>query len=803
MKFQKTFSDRVIGTAVTLFFLFIIVSGNLDFTRPIEMKSYDLRAKLAASDKPGHDIELVAITDDDIRELGRWPWPRDVIAGCIDNLSKAGAKVIALNIFFSKPEKNAGLAAVKGLMDEFDRLFLAQKENNGLIFYKKMTEVERDLDNDRKLEQSIRKAGNVVLPFFIDNLNSRRDKEIPAFIARNSINNVIGKDDAGSGSDIPGYSNILLPFGRFAESAAGVGYNNLFTDSDGYLRVQKYALGYLDDIYLPSYAVTIVRLYKGVSADRVMLSRGGANGWYMEFKGAPASGIKVPVTEYENGTLINWKKVPGISFHQTTFSKVLKKKIRMDIFRGKIVIIGRVARGTGDQWVTPVSRQMPGVEILANTVDNILNRTFYLKPYWTKYIELGVLLFFGLYLVFILPGLKAGMGAVTTLALFMAYGICGTVLFFKKNTWIEISPPLIMLAAGYLFIILKRVLVAEIKKKKAEADILETDVRGYKSLMKNPPKLKGAGAAVISGGRESSYPGDMSTHVNTDKKPTLGRYEVVDELGRGAMGVVYRGEDSKIHRTVAIKTVSLSDFDESLTNEMKKRFLREAESAGLLTHPNIVAIYDAGEDHDLAYIAMEFLKGRDLEMYTEKKNLLPVRETLSIIVQVAEALEYAHEKGIVHRDIKPANIMRIDDTGEVKVTDFGIARIMSSSRTNTGVIMGTPSYMSPEQVSGKKVDGRSDIFSLGVVLFEMLCGEKPFPGDDMTSLVSMIAKERHLSVKKINPRVPGVLEKVIDKALEKAVEKRYQKAGQMAEHLKLILRKIDEAAFRKKHGIIR
>ena len=861
MKFQKIFSDWVIGVVLTLFFLFIIVSGHLDFTRPIEMKTYDLRARLAASEERSPDIELVAITDDDIAGLGRWPWPRSVIARCIDNLSEAGAEVIALNIFFSEPEENAGLVAVKGLMKEFDRLSLAQKENNGLEFYKKMSEVEKDLDNDAKLEQSIRKAGNVVFPFYFDTLSSGRDKEVPAFISRNSFTNIIGRDDESANNNISWYSKITPPLRRFTEVAAGAGHNNLFTDSDGYLRIQKYVLGYLDDICVPAYAVTIARLFKGLSDNRVLLSLGIENGWYIDFKISPTSRISVPIAEYNKGTLINWKKGPGIAFHQTPFSKVLNREIRMDIFKGKIVIIGHVAQGIGDQWVTPVSGHMPGVEVLANTVDNILSKSFYTRPPWAKLLELAVLLFFGLYISFILPKLKAGTGAVSTLVLFLAYGVGGGALFLKKGIWVEIAPPLILLVAGYILIISKRFLVTERTKEKVEADSAETnkmlglsfqqqgmldlalekfrkipigedgakellynlgldferkrqfskalstyhliigDGKDYNDLSERIPKLKGVEATLIFGGGGASHPGDIgATLVNMDTKPTLGRYEVVDELGRGAMGIVYKGEDPKIHRTVAIKTVRLSDFDENLIDEMKDRFFREAESAGLLTHPNIVTIYDAGEEHDLAYIAMEFLKGKDLEAYTEKGKLLPVRETLSIIVQVAEALEYAHGKGVVHRDIKPANIMRNEETGEVKVTDFGIARITSSSKTKTGVIMGTPSYMSPEQVSGKKVDGRSDIFSLGVVLFEMLCGEKPFTGDDMTSLMYMIAKERQPSIKSLNPKVPGVVEKVIDKALEKEVNKRYQKAGQVAEHLKVIIRKIDEALVRKRSG---
>jgi serine/threonine-protein kinase len=325
------------------------------------------------------------------------------------------------------------------------------------------------------------------------------------------------------------------------------------------------------------------------------------------------------------------------------------------------------------------------------------------------------------------------------------------------------------------------------------------DGQNFKDLDERVPKLKNAEATMIFGTSAGKHPGDIgATLVDMETKPTLGRYEITDELGRGAMGVVYKGEDPKIHRTVAIKTISLSEFEEDTVTEMKERFFREAESAGLLTHQNIVTIYDCGEEHDLAYIAMEFLEGEDLEPYTKPDNLFPVREVLKFIADVADALDYAHSKEIVHRDIKPANIMYLKETKEVKVTDFGIARITSSSKTKTGIVLGTPSYMSPEQVSGKKVDGRSDIFSLGIVLFEMLTGQKPFTGDDITSLMFKLAKERHPSPRELNPRIPPIVEKIIDKALEKELDKRYQTAGQMANHLRQVVAKIDKLLARKR-----
>lgn len=297
-------------------------------------------------------------------------------------------------------------------------------------------------------------------------------------------------------------------------------------------------------------------------------------------------------------------------------------------------------------------------------------------------------------------------------------------------------------------------------------------------------------------GGASSDDGLLST--GTDTRPTLGRYEIIKQLGKGAMGIVYLGQDPRINRTTAIKTFSFSDdFEKEEAEKMKESFFREAESAGTLSHPNIVTIYDAGDEHDLAYIAMEFLEGEDLKKYTKKDNLLPIRKVIKYGADIADALDYAHQKGIVHRDIKPANIMLLKD-GVVKITDFGIARITASSQTQTGVVKGTPYYMSPEQISGEKVDGRSDIFSFGTMLFQLLTGQVPFSGDSQAALMHKILNVPHPDPKKINPKIVTPLVSILNKALEKDREKRYQKASQIASHLRELGKKIDAAISRRK-----
>jgi serine/threonine-protein kinase len=209
-----------------------------------------------------------------------------------------------------------------------------------------------------------------------------------------------------------------------------------------------------------------------------------------------------------------------------------------------------------------------------------------------------------------------------------------------------------------------------------------------------------------------------------------------------------------------------------------------------LSHPNIVTIFDVGEDYDIAYMAMELLDGTDLTKYCKKDSLLPIEEIIRVISCVALALDYAHSSGIVHRDIKPANIMILGNS-EVKVADFGIARVMSSSKTQTGVVLGTPSYMSPEQIAGKKVDGRSDLFSLGVVLYELLAGEKPFQGDSITTLMYNITSSEPRSLKELSSRIPDRMVPIVEKLLAKDVENRYQTGKLLADVLLACLYKMD------------
>ena len=265
--------------------------------------------------------------------------------------------------------------------------------------------------------------------------------------------------------------------------------------------------------------------------------------------------------------------------------------------------------------------------------------------------------------------------------------------------------------------------------------------------------------------------------------PKIGRYEILAELGRGAMGVVYKANDPLLDRLVAIKTVDMADNREGMA-EYAARFYQEGKAAGGLNHPNVVTIYDVGHSGDVAYMAMEFIDGVELRSLLTPGQAMRVAHAVSIAAQVADGLGYAHQRGVVHRDVKPANIM-VPRSGPVKITDFGIARMRSSEAlTQTGTMLGSPKYMSPEQVLGKRVDHRSDIFSLGVIVYEMLAGAAPFSGESVAALMYQIVNVTPAAPSAINPAVPEMLDLIIAKMLAKGLDERYQSALDVARDLR-------------------
>lgn len=853
MYLKKGFTEGLIGVCLTVLFLMIFFKGGGDFIDELEKSTFDLRSRLTATKRMDPNIEIVAIGAKDLAEIGPCPWPRNIIAEAVDNLVMAGSKVIALHMNFNGPEANTGLKTIKELKKMYIDLDLSDKGRSGETFYNLLDKAEANLDNDTKLAETLKKAGNVILPIYFDTSTAKKDNNIPDYLKKHSLKIDSGLWGKRSNKELMWLGSIEPVFPLFAESVAGIGHKNFFPDSDGCVRSQVHLIGYLEKIAIPSFSLAVVKEFKDLSEDNIKVIPGESISLHIK----SGDVIRIPASDLNMSTMIKWSEGPRASFHTTSFRDVFYKKFQTSLFRDKIVIVGPEFAAIEDQLVTPISDNLPSVEIIANSVSNILRESFFMKPQWAAYIELAFILLFGLYLSFFLPRMGLWAGALSIIILLLSYGTVSTILFYNSNVWLKTAPQIMLIVSGYFIIAIKRGLFAGSSKERLADDSVEKNKNlalsfykqglldlafekihkcpitepgvkeflydlglefetrdqpekalstyyligdsDYKDLNERIFKLEGIDAKPVYVDRDLNPDETQATLIRVHAEKTLGKYEISGEVGRGAMGIVYRGEDPATGATVAIKTLKLSEFNDKEITDIKERFFREAESAGALKHPNIISILDAGEEKGLAYIAMEYLEGENLVKFTESENLLPIGDTLYIISQVADALGYAHKNGIIHRDIKPANIMLLKNTNRVKVMDFGIARIMTSTRTKTGMVLGTPSYMSPEQVSGKRIDGRSDIFSAGVVLFEMLTGQKPFLSDDITSLMYEIVKEKHPSVREVNPKVPSIIEKIIDRALEKDIAKRYQRAGVMAEHLRKIAERIDQLKKRESH----
>jgi serine/threonine-protein kinase len=834
--FWKTDWFLVLIVAIVLFF-----AGGGDLIQSLERKAYDLGVK-ASSRHPSEKVAVIAIDDQSIDNIGRWPWSREVHAKMIDILAGAKAKVIGNTVFFSEPQVDPGLnyinkltqlysnSSLKNLEDPTAQLELSQIDAL-------LKEAEQNLNTDRKLAESIQKANNVLLAmlFELGEPLGKPDKPLPEFMAKNQLSNV---EDNVSAATLPNptMNVLIIPLAEFGKNAVGMGHLNANRDVDGGIRTEALVLGYYDQ-YFPSLSLMLAAKSLNLQPSDIVIRLG---------EGVKLGNLKIATDPLLWMYTYFYKDSDGKpAFQVDSFYDVYSGKIPADKYRDKIVLIGATAAGVGAMQVTPISPAMAPVLTLAHSVSSILKEDFFVVPTWAPEVEKLVFLVIALYLILLLPRLKAGMGAIITFALLAT--LLGThfALMVDKTTWLKLMLPATLLLVGHLLLTTKRFLVTERGKEKSEAESAESNrmlglaFQGqgqldiafdkfrklprddsimdllynlaldferkrqfnkaesvYRHMSEYNPKYKDLGQklarakqmseTVILGGAGASHPGGtLILEGGQVEKPMLGRYQVEKELGKGAMGVVYLGKDPKISRVVAIKTLALSqEFDADELEDVKARFFREAETAGRLNHPNIVTIFDAGEEHDLAYIAMEFLKGKDLVPYTKPDNLLPLPKVMSIVARVADALAYAQTQNVVHRDIKPANVMYEPGSDMLKVTDFGIARITDSSKTKTGMVLGTPSYMSPEQLAGKKIDGRSDLFSLGVSLYQLACGKLPFEGDSMAQLMFKIANEPPTDILSINPNLPECLVTIINKALAKQVEERYQTGAEMAQALK-------------------
>lgn len=832
-------SDWFLGVVVTA--LILALSGR-DLIQSLERKAYDLGVQ-AATRQPSDRVAVIAIDKPSIDNLGRWPWSREVHARMADILAGAKAKVIGYTTFFSEPQRDPGLAYIGRLAEIYNSGLASAAAERGPLAQELtrlgalLAEAEAALDTDRKLAESFKRAGNVLLPLVFEQIAEplgNPDRPLPDYVLAHAPAVKAGPEAA---LPFPGLQPAV-PIRELGAVAAGVGHLNTIPDVDGAVRTEALVMRYYDK-FVPSLSMLIAAKSLNLGAAELEARLG---------ESVRVGKLRIATDRDSRMYTFFYRDRDGKpAFPVDSFFDVLTGKVPAAKYQDKIVLIGATAAGLGTTQVTPVSPASSPVLTLAHAVSSILNEHFFVVPAWAAWVEKLVFLLVALYLVLLLPRLKAALAGMLSLALGVALIAAHFVLMVTELVWVQLMSSVTLLAVGYAALITKRFLVTERGKERLDIESAQSNrmlglaYQGqgqldtafdyfrklplddgvmdllynlaldferkrqfnkaesvfrymadynpkFRDLESRLSRAKAMSETVILGAGGGHPGGTLILPSGGVEKPMLGRYQVEKELGKGAMGIVYQGRDPKIGRVVAIKTMALSqEFEPDELQEVKERFFREAETAGRLTHPNIVTIYDAGEEHDLAYIAMEFLKGRDLTPYVKPDNLLPLEKVLSIIARVAEALAYAHRNNVVHRDVKPANIMWEPETDTVKVTDFGIARITDSSKTKTGMVLGTPSYMSPEQLAGKKVEGRSDLFSLGVTLYQLACGRLPFEGDSMAQLMYKIANEPHPDIRTINPKLPACVAAIVNKTLAKQPENRYQDGDQMARALRLCL----------------
>ncbi len=887
--------------ALILSILFLVFSQS-SLLQSIERFAYDwgLRASTA---QPSDRIAIIAIDDESLSNIGRWPWSRDVHAEMIDLLAQAGAKVIGHTSFFFEPQRDPGLEIVEGIGDYLENFGLAAMEYDaegnavsvpGYGFdelrstindewqvvepgedvsprafaerqaasvnnissaiesiEQPLTQLHQQvfsaigvLDVDQRLANSIAEAGNVVLPMFfhIGQPRGNPDAPMPDFVSDTSaLFDIRDNLQAAQNGLFPLESiDVETPIDVLGVWAAGIGHLNALPDVDGGIRSEPLVLDYYGASY-PSLSLLLAAKSLNLSIDDIAVRLG---------EGVDVGALNISTDDtLQMHTFFYTDENGQPPFQVDSFYDVISGAIPASKYHDKIVLIGATAVGLGSTQVTPIDPAMSPVVTLAHSVSSILNEDFFTTPSWGIFASLAAFLMVALFLMLVLPRLNGRGGAILTSGLFLILVSTHYLLMTRQSVWVPLMIPVVLLLVGYTLLSTKQFLVTEAGKRISDMESSESNRMlgfafqsqgqldlAFEKFRKCPKdeqvaesvynlaldferkrQFSKAGAAyqyifdfapqfkdvkerierskkmedtIILGG-SGGHAGSLS--LDAAEKPMLGRYQVQKELGKGAMGVVYLGVDPKINRTVAIKTMALSqEFEGSELEEVKQRFFREAETAGRLNHPNIVTIYDAGEEHDLAYIAMEFLKGEDLSPATRKQNLLPLGKTIEITLKCASALHYAHSQNVVHRDIKPANVMYDPESGALKITDFGIARITDSSKTKTGMVLGTPSYMSPEQLAGKKVDGRSDLFSLAVMLYQLLTGSLPFQAESMATLMYKITNEPHPRVREMNANLPEEFEEFFEKALAKNVEERFQSGADLAQALKQTIKKIQQ-----------
>ncbi len=463
-------------------------------------------------------------------------------------------------------------------------------------------------------------------------------------------------------------------------------------------------------------------------------------------------------------------------------------------------LVGAITRLPSQQFVTHS-------EIIASALANIEQRQIVISPTWVRALEWAVPALLAIVAILFLVGRKRKDILILIAAILLGLIVVEALFLMIGRMRLDLGRPiLVFLGTGILswwlaggdkkaavnalkrgndFLAAGRLEPAFAEFRRCEpTETLANAMYKLSLAFEEQSKPERAEAVLQWLKRTHSGTGTQSPfslQSTLGKSRRLGRYVIEKKIGKGAMGAVYLARDPRINRPVALKVIPIEkEFEDEELEEARLRFFREAESAGRLTHPNIITVYDCGEDKHLAYIAMEYLQGISLTEFTDPKKLLAPKKALELCARVADALDYAHNQGVIHRDIKPANLLYSLRNDILKISDFGVARLTDNNRTKTGIVLGTPMYMSPEQLNAEDLTGHSDLFSLGVTLYELLVGEVPFKASNIAVLMTKITSEDPAPVSNRRAGVPPAVDAVIAKALAKRPEERFANGGEMA-----------------------
>ncbi len=760
----------------------------------IERGYYDLFQRLTASpaDAP------VLILDTGKADANPWLAPR--FDEVLLRAKASGAKLI---LPASPPPAMIAaqdIARLQALIALEKRSSAMQPATQPGLLERQLKEAEQRLEQQQKNAAAVAAAGNVILGLGVTELVPGREAEEGICGER------IAAASGGYGKTASGTQLVAIAPGNPAlcTAAAAIGHLQATPDRDGILRRSSTSvptrLGTLPSVALAAFATETGTAPASHTEDR----------WHRFYSGQAAAGFRVvPVEQLlANGTLT--------------------------LLKDQIVVVGAA---TGDMN-SSVNAQLGPAALLATEVVNLAGEQFIRRPGWVQWVEIIVALILGAgtglagQLTLSRTATLGAAGAALLLLTEFALLLSGTWLQFASLGLFCLTGMAIIQGLTHLpgrplgltgtatsdapassagpgeeldlaFSVLRQQPTTDRTKEKlydlamehgrkrdyARAErvfrYLATRDPGYRDVATKLEKLSGARGAPVA--KKLATPD--TARAATESQPiatssgirTLGRYELERVIGRGAMATVYLGRDPTINRRVAIKTLPLAEeFEESDLAAARANFKREAESAGRLSHPHIISIYDAGEDNQVAWLAMEYIEGRSLSYYAQVGRLLAPRIVFELMARAAEALHYAHTQNVVHRDVKPANILYNPATDTMKITDFGIARLTDSSRTRTGIILGTPSYMSPEQLSASQVTGQSDLYSLGVTMYHLLTGAPPFQADSIPRLMDKIVNQRHRPLADIRDDIPPCTDSILDQILAKDPADRFPSGRALA-----------------------